>query len=477
MKVSCPSCGGAVSIPPERAANPRLKVKCRCTAVFAVAEAKAFVEPVAQLGMAPPALVAKPAVPAAPARPATPPVPAAGARPAPAARPATPASRPATPAPPAAGTPRPPRPAAADPRGRPLPSRPVRTQPSAAWAKCTNHPEVATTHVCPQCAVGYCGDCAPVVQSATICPKCDSLCVPAARFGEKAAVGEDRSRPLLSDLGLIFSYPFRDPIAYVMLAIFTGIFGMLTMGGFLAVILSQGVLFWYAFNAVSKVAIGNTKDVMPDFRDIYDVITPLRLGVAALVVSYLPIFLCVFFIAGLPALDFVDAGTPGEGVAWAAPEAEDGEDVVPEEEDEEGGVSGAAGTAGLPPGDEDGAPYEEPRAGVLGFALLGLAIVWKLTYTPVALTVAALSGSVLNTINPVIGFSTIRSMGAVYWQAAGLYTAIAVVQGVLGMAFDMIPVPIVPSVLKAFVDAYCWLAIGCTLGLAVYKKAPELGWD
>jgi hypothetical protein len=27
------------------------------------------------------------------------------------------------------------------------------------------------------------------------------------------------------------------------------------------------------------------------------------------------------------------------------------------------------------------------------------------------------------------------------------------------------------------VDAYGYPAVGCTLGLAVYKKAAELGWD
>jgi len=37
----------------------------------------------------------------------------------------------------------------------------------------------------------------------------------------------------------------------------------------------------------------------------------------------------------------------------------------------------------------------------------------------------------------------------------------------------------VPSrgIVASFVDAYVYLAIGCTLGLAVFKKAPELGWE
>ena len=32
------------------------------------------------------------------------------------------------------------------------------------------------------------------------------------------------------------------------------------------------------------------------------------------------------------------------------------------------------------------------------------------------------------------------------------------------------------SLAAAFVNAYAALAIGCTLGLAVFKRATELGW-
>jgi hypothetical protein len=30
---------------------------------------------------------------------------------------------------------------------------------------------------------------------------------------------------------------------------------------------------------------------------------------------------------------------------------------------------------------------------------------------------------------------------------------------------------------RSFVDAYAYLVIGCVLGLGVFKKARELGWD
>jgi hypothetical protein len=108
-------------------------------------------------------------------------------------------------------------------------------------------------------------------------------------------------------------------------------------------------------------------------------------------------------------------------------------------------------------------------------ALFALAVVWKIVYTPVALTVAALTRSFWQTLNPVLGIETIARMGRTYWQAAGIYTVIAGVQWGLGLALGLIP--IAGGLVGSFVDAYACLAIGCTLGLAVYKKAPELGLD
>ena len=107
--------------------------------------------------------------------------------------------------------------------------------------------------------------------------------------------------------------------------------------------------------------------------------------------------------------------------------------------------------------------------------LLIPAILWKLVYTPVALTVAALSRSVLSTLNPVLGFDTIKRMGVVYWQAMLIYTVLAFGQWVLGFLLSFIP--ILGGIVASFVDAYAYLAIGCTLGLAVFKKAPELGLE
>jgi hypothetical protein len=88
---------------------------------------------------------------------------------------------------------------------------------------------------------------------------------------------------------------------------------------------------------------------------------------------------------------------------------------------------------------------------------------------------AAISRGFLSTLNPVAGISAIRSMGATYWSAMGVYTGIAVVETALVAVLGFIP--LAGKFLGAFVQSYTYLAVGCLLGLAVFKKAPELGLD
>ena len=110
-------------------------------------------------------------------------------------------------------------------------------------------------------------------------------------------------------------------------------------------------------------------------------------------------------------------------------------------------------------------------------AMLGIVIaaIWMIAYTPVALIVAALSKSEINTLNPAMGIDTIKKMGSTYWQALAVYLALVVAQAVLGFVLGLIP--IAGSLVMGFVNAYAALAVGCTLGLAVFKKGAELGWD
>src|SRR5438128_2027869 len=52
MQVACPSCGHVLTVPPEKAAVPNMKARCRCGNVFAMAAAAA--PPAAAAPAAPP---------------------------------------------------------------------------------------------------------------------------------------------------------------------------------------------------------------------------------------------------------------------------------------------------------------------------------------------------------------------------------------------------------------------------------------
>jgi hypothetical protein len=427
MTIRCIGCGRAIRVPDDKAQNPRLKVKCTCGTVFALAEAIAAAEDAAS--------AERTAVPPESESPFVSHV--AGPSPAPTASIASPLEElidtpPAVP--------------------EPVPAR--KTRPPGGWRRCVNHHAAQSQSVCTNCQIGYCPDCEQKTQNAVICPVCDGLCVPAQKYEAEQEQKRQRQRSMLEELEVIVRYPLQDPMAFALLAVFTGFFAFFARFAWIAVVLSQGVLMWYCFHVLNRVAAGNLKDVMPQFDDISDLVRPLRLGFAALVISAGPLLLIYVWSNISVARSFLSDGAP----ATDAP------------------VVRAA--SGQPADEADAAEDVQALEGgslLLATLLLIPAILWKIVYTPVALTVAGLSRSVLSTLNPMIGFDTVKKMGPTYWQAMLIYTVLAFGQWVLNFVLSWIP--ILGGILASFVDAYVYLAIGCTLGLAVFKKAPELGWD
>jgi hypothetical protein len=432
MTVRCVGCGRSIPVPPDKAAEPRLRVKCRCGAIFLVAEAPRVEDPAA----------AKVPIAATPAAFAT-------AIPPPAVAAAT-------------------APAAATPSPRPV-----------SWRRCLHHP-VRSHSVCPACVKGYCEACArpQTVQNAVICPSCDGLCVRASQYEESQTRGQQRARSLMQELGTIVAYPLRDPMGLVMLSLFTWFFGLLAkmalFGGFAGIILSQGVLLSYCFFAVSRVSSGNLRDFTPDFRGISDLIEPLRLGLAVLLISSGPLLVVTFLGLGVALFSAEKAAVPSLPVAHAHSQPPPSPEAEPEEKSEETGKDEGHTAAGREER-EDRGPASRRATVAGGFVLFGIAVLWKLVYTPAALTVAALSRGFFKTLNPVVGLDTIHKMGGIYWQALAIYSFFAGAEWLLGAALSFIP--IAGGIVRSFVDAYAYLAIGCTLGFAVFKKGRELGWD
>jgi hypothetical protein len=450
MQVACPSCAQVITVPPEKAALPNLKAKCRCGTLFPVT---------------PPPMPVRPAAPAVRAALAVPLVPKI----APAANERVAAIRAAN-AQAAALTP-PPLP----PRAPAAAPEKTRTVP-VPWRRCQNHPAMRAEQVCAKCVKGFCDPCTQKVQNAAICPLCEGLCVAAAAYEQLQDRARQRERTMMEEIQTIVRYPLVDPMAYVLLALFTWFFGLFAGVFPIMNVLSKGVLTWYSFNAVSKVSIGNMRDFMPEFRDLDDIVRAMRLSLAALVISGGPLLLCLLLIPGAdvltrarsmasaPRLEVVQAAEPSPAPSEGADEGGD-ETVVGATTDEENAAT----------------PFEASRNGagsIFGpLALLGIVIaaLWMIVYLPVALTVAALSKSILSTVNPLIGADTIKKMGGTYWQALAIYAAIVFVQLLVGWGLRHIP--LAGGLAASFLDAYAALAIGCTLGMAVFKKAAVLGWD
>jgi hypothetical protein len=51
------------------------------------------------------------------------------------------------------------------------------------------------------------------------------------------------------------------------------------------------------------------------------------------------------------------------------------------------------------------------------------------------------------------------------------------VRGVVLTFLQSLPVPFFGMAASAFLSSYAYLAIGCTLGFAIRKKAPEMGLE
>ena len=418
MTIRCVGCGRAIRVPEDKAANPRLKVKCSCGTVFALAEA---MEAAADSAAAERAVVPPPSLS---------PVDATLTQPV--ERVSTPpAEAPAEPPPP-----------------------PRRTRPPGGWRRCINHHTEMSTVVCPKCTVGYCAACENKIHEKIVCPVCDAFCVAAKEYEEQQELVRQRQRSMMEELQTIATYPLSDPTAYVMLAVFSGLFALgARVGGMMWVIgtiVSMGALYGYCFYALNRVASGNLKGFMPQIGDFWEFVEPCKLGITAFLASTGPLLLIVMWSGISVAKSFMADNPPA--VEMSVVHAQPSE----EEEIAEG-------------------PKVSGGMLLLATLLLIPAILWKIVYTPVSLTVAALSRSVLSTLNPVIAMDTVKRMGTVYWQAMLIYTILAFGQWVLNFLLSFIP--FIGWIFASFVDAYVYLCIGCTLGLAVFKKAPELGWD
>ena len=338
--------------------------------------------------------------------------------------------------------------------------------------------------MCSQCGKGWCTECVQHHGTATICPDCDALCVKTAEKEAAERVARQRRRPLREELGTVFSYPLRDPMAYIMMAVVVGVFSVAAkvaaFGGLIAIVFYYGLLYAYAFTAINRVSAGNTTDFMPNISDITDLLKQVFLGLAAMIVSIGPLILLIVLGLGAalamiggagggePAFD--EAGTPPEFREMLREQGMSEEEIAEIEES-----YGTEFEEGDDPYSDAGVSAAAIGTGIGVLVAFPFAALWALLYSPIALIAAAISQSFFATLNPITGIDAIRRMGSIYWEAWLIYTGIVIVGGLAASILGI--VPLLGTFLAAFVEAYSFLCFGCLLGFAVFKRAKELGVD
>lgn len=115
--------------------------------------------------------------------------------------------------------------------------------------------------------------------------------------------------------------------------------------------------------------------------------------------------------------------------------------------------------------------------------LAGLAFLWGLFYFPAACAVAGYTRSFTATLNPRIGWDTIKNLGSDYAQillmilmlAVTLIVVVVILHAAL-YAFTMPQIGNIPAIaLTSWFTFYFWIVFSCILGAAIGKNSHKLG--
>ncbi len=109
----------------------------------------------------------------------------------------------------------------------------------------------------------------------------------------------------------------------------------------------------------------------------------------------------------------------------------------------------------------------------------------RLFYFPTALTVAGYTESIGSTMNPLVGFDTMRRMGGNYFRAFGTYLLLLVFSFFIYVGVGIITAPLaalgfgqVPAqFIGNIVSFYLYIVTACIFGLALYRSHEKLGFS
>lgn len=112
----------------------------------------------------------------------------------------------------------------------------------------------------------------------------------------------------------------------------------------------------------------------------------------------------------------------------------------------------------------------------------GLCLLWGLLYFPAACAVAAYTRSFFATLNPTVGFDTIRRLGTDYVKILGMGLILLLIAGFLSSVVDTVLAPFdLPSMgnlparaVNSLFTFYFSIVFACVIGFAFYKASDRL---
>jgi len=119
--------------------------------------------------------------------------------------------------------------------------------------------------------------------------------------------------------------------------------------------------------------------------------------------------------------------------------------------------------------------------GVIFIMIGGLCLLWGLFYFPAACAVAGYTRSFTATLNPAVGFDTIKRLGVDYVKILLMGLVLMIMSGIVTVFFAIIFFPFnMPSVgnipataIGSMFSFYFWIVFSCVLGFAMYKASDR----
>ncbi|HLZ53876.1 MAG TPA: FHA domain-containing protein [Verrucomicrobiae bacterium] len=291
---------------------------------------------------------------------------------------------------------------------------------------CKIHPKTIARFHCPRCRQNFCDLCVNMRQGRTFCRACAVECEPLAA----APISDERESSFFSFARGAFRYPLKgDGVILLVtgvvffLLIDAAKFVLRFIPGYgwvlllLLMVFGTGYLTTYLRAILTSTAMGEkTMPDWPEFSDFGSIASP-----------FFQLLGTVIFSFGLAIGLTVYAAFAPEGGPWL----------------------GWATTAG---------------------------IVFGCLYFPMAFMAVAMFDSV-GAVNPLLIIPTILKIPVEYLVTVGIFAVILLVRW-LSTTFlpDLLPVPLLPSLLSSLLGLYLLVVEMRILGLLYWTKKDDLGW-